>query len=96
MQSLLNSFEIYTVEQVPRSKNSNADTLTYLALSYEMDLSRIVMVKIMHVSSLTEVEVMDIDCLEMIDWRTPIIKHLEFSLQDLLDKFFTTSTCPLV
>lgn len=35
------------------------------------------MIEIMHDSSLTEAEVIDVDPLGVVDWRTSLIKHLE-------------------
>lgn len=77
VRALLNAFETSSIEQVPPSKNGIADSLARLALSYETDLSRTVLVEIISESSLTEPDMMDIDKPDAPDLRTSIRKHLE-------------------
>lgn len=61
VRELLAWFKIYTIERVPRSKNSNADALAKLASSYQTKLPKSVLVEILNPPSIFELEVRNVE-----------------------------------
>ena len=45
---LQSSFEFFTIQQIPRSRNTHADSLSTLATSFGQDLSRVIVVDDLH------------------------------------------------
>ncbi|XP_022156792.1 uncharacterized protein LOC111023626 [Momordica charantia] len=70
-RGLLAQFEDYVIQQVPRSKNSNADALARLASAYETDLPRTVPVEILAESSIDQPEIIEITSAQP-TWIDPI------------------------
>ena len=59
-KTTLEHFEFYTIEQVPREQNSNADALARLATSTEVDELNVVPIKHLSTPSISEPEQGDV------------------------------------
>ena len=77
-KAALEHFKFYTIEQVPREKNLNADALARLAMSTEVDELNIVPNEHLSTPSITEPEQEDVCMINSEPtWMTPIIRYLE-------------------
>ncbi|KAI3795496.1 hypothetical protein L1987_38151 [Smallanthus sonchifolius] len=73
-QGLMQSFESYSVKQVPRSKNKQADALSKLTFAH---LTKKVLVEVLKAPSICEEEIHDVITEEEKNWMTPVIDFLK-------------------
>nr|GEV37903.1 reverse transcriptase domain-containing protein [Tanacetum cinerariifolium] len=76
VKALTNSFEAFSIKQIPRSENKKADALSKIASTSIAHLSRQVLVKEQKEKSINEVEILTVVEEEGDTWMTPIFKYL--------------------
>ncbi|GJY26268.1 reverse transcriptase domain-containing protein [Tanacetum coccineum] len=76
VRTLTNSFRMFSIKQVPRSKNKKADALSKIASTNFAHLSKQVLVKELKEKSISEMEVLAIVEEEGDTWMTPIYEYL--------------------
>lgn len=64
----LAQFKNYSINQIPRSENSNTDALAKVASVYETDLARSVPVEILDTPSILDPYMMEIDSQPHLGW----------------------------
>lgn len=71
----LEKFTAYNIQQVSREENSNADALTRLATSKDVELLKLVPVEVLRAPTIEgKPEVMPINCQP--SWMDPIVRYL--------------------
>lgn len=60
-RACLAQFKEFLIRQIPRSENSNIDALAKLSSTYEIDLARIVLIKVLPAPSIFEAEQLDVE-----------------------------------
>ncbi|KAJ0481350.1 hypothetical protein HanIR_Chr13g0641631 [Helianthus annuus] len=73
----MNTFQMCTIKQIPRSQNKKADALSKLASLTFAHLTKKVLVEVIKAPSIDEVEVQDVIIDEDPNWMTPIKKFLK-------------------
>ena len=78
-RELLRSFSSYTISQIPRSQNAEADTLTRLASTKDADQLKIIPVETLDSPSIQTIkEPWTVNCAMTKDsWMTPVIQYLK-------------------
>ena len=78
-EELLGSFSLYTISQILRSQNAEADALTQLASTKDVDKLKIIPVETLDSPSIQTIkELRTINCATTKDsWMTPIIQYLK-------------------
>ncbi|GJS31725.1 reverse transcriptase domain-containing protein [Tanacetum coccineum] len=75
-KTLIDSFKIFSLEQVPRSKNKKADALSKITSTSFAHLTKQVLVETLKRKSIDEREILAIVEEEGYCWMTPLIEYL--------------------
>ncbi|GJY01717.1 reverse transcriptase domain-containing protein [Tanacetum coccineum] len=75
-KTLINSFEIFSIEQVPRSENKKADALSKIASTSFAHLTKQVLVETLKRKSIEEREILAVVEEEGHCWMTPLVEYL--------------------
>ncbi|GJW69449.1 reverse transcriptase domain-containing protein [Tanacetum coccineum] len=75
-KTLINSFEIFSIEQVPRSENKKVDALSKIASTSFAHLTKQVLVETLKRKSIEEREILAVVEEEGHCWMTPLVKYL--------------------
>nr|GEW61669.1 reverse transcriptase domain-containing protein [Tanacetum cinerariifolium] len=75
-KSLIDSFKIFSIEQVPRSENKKADVLSKIASTSFAHLTKQVLVETLKRKSIEEREILVVVEEEGYCWMTPLIEYL--------------------
>ncbi|XP_022024773.1 uncharacterized protein LOC110924853 [Helianthus annuus] len=76
-KELMNTFQMCTIKQIPRSQNKKADALSKLASLTFAHLTKKVLVEVLKAPSIDELEVQDVITDEDPNWMTPTKKFLK-------------------
>ncbi|XP_021996221.1 uncharacterized protein LOC110893418 [Helianthus annuus] len=76
-KELMNTFQMCTIKQIPRSQNKKVDALSKLASLTFAHLTKKVLVEVLKTPSIEELEVQDVITEEGPNWMTPIKKFLK-------------------
>nr|GEY42825.1 reverse transcriptase domain-containing protein [Tanacetum cinerariifolium] len=77
VKSLVSSFTIFSINQVPRSKNKKADAMSKIASTIFTHLSKRVLVEILKEKSIQEKDVTTVVEKDRPTWMTPIMEYLK-------------------
>ena len=80
-KKLLESFNSYTISQIPRSQNVEANALTLLASKRDADQLKFIPVETLNSPSIQTGEPLTVNCAIARDnWMTPVIQYLKDSV----------------
>ncbi|GJV72530.1 reverse transcriptase domain-containing protein [Tanacetum coccineum] len=75
-KTLINNFKKFSIEQVPRSENKNADALSKIASSSFAHLTKQVLVEVLKEKSIEEKEILAVLEEKGYSWMTPLLEYL--------------------
>nr|GEW35335.1 protein NYNRIN-like [Tanacetum cinerariifolium] len=76
VKALTGSFKAFSIKQIPRSENKKADSLSKIAFTSFVHLSKQVLVEELKEKSISEVEILVVVEEEGVTWMTPLFKYL--------------------